>query len=456
MGYTKIFATIVIFVSLGFLFPLFFLYNYNFYFTFNLFLAWLIIVYCAIRLSFLSFLNQQRMLELTFWIFTYTWMGITPFLQVLTGKFPWNIRHTNNDVTTALIITLIGLFAYEIGRFTYKGKQSEESKSGKFYFRKPFYLITFLSLLLSVFIIQRNGGFASLFLSRIEVETVYQSKIALLINSNLSKVPLFVSLVIGLTMFKQFKVKNIVFLIVLFLLIITNIVISNPISNPRYWFGTVFLTICFIVFKWRKNSFLFWVVTTLSILLIIFPYADIFRYSTNDKINTVSIAEQLSLNGDYDAFQQLSNTVVYVREQGVVYGNQLLGALLFWVPRSIWISKPNGTGQIVGEYLGYGFTNLSSPLWAEGYINFGFIGVFFFFALYGFLTKKLQLMYINAKKRESFSFVLIFTPFLAAYQLFLLRGDLLNGIAYMSAYMLFSFIYGKLSKKQFNEHLEEN
>ncbi|MCK6259019.1 hypothetical protein LCY76_20825 [Fictibacillus sp. KIGAM418] len=227
-----------------------------------------------------------------------------------------------------------------------------------------------------------------------------------------------------------------------------NLVVSNPISNPRYLFGTVFFTICFMVFKWKKGSFINAMLSMLVLVLIVFPYADIFRNSTNAKMDIQNTTEQLVSNGDYDAFQQLLNTVKYVDLKGIENGKQLLGAILFWVPRALWVEKPDGSGKMVGEYLGYKFTNLSCPLWAEGYINFGFIGVISFFFFLGYLTNILEQKFIFSGKSRNFTFSLVWVPFLAAYQLFLLRGDLLNGIAYMSAFILFSIVYIKIGQKR--------
>lgn len=71
------------------------------------------------------------------------------------------------------------------------------------------------------------------------------------------------------------------------------------------------------------------------------------------------------LSGDFDSFSQITNTVEYVNEHGITSGNQLLGVLFFWVPRSIWPDKAIDTGTVLGEFKAYFFKNLSAPLWAE-------------------------------------------------------------------------------------------
>ena len=81
----------------------------------------------------------------------------------------------------------------------------------------------------------------------------------------------------------------------------------------------------------------------------------------------------------------------YVEEFGISWGNQLLGAILFFVPRSIWPSKPLGTGHtaIVALDQHY-FSNVSAPLIAEGYVNFGIVGVVLFALAAGWIFRKLD------------------------------------------------------------------
>jgi len=47
---------------------------------------------------------------------------------------------------------------------------------------------------------------------------------------------------------------------------------------------------------------------------------------------------------DFDSYQ---NFAIVFFEDFITYERQLLGALLFWVPRSIWPNKPIGSGAFV-------------------------------------------------------------------------------------------------------------
>ena len=61
-------------------------------------------------------------------------------------------------------------------------------------------------------------------------------------------------------------------------------------------------------------------------------------------------------------------------------GLQLIASLLFWVPRSMWLDKPTGSGDMMSyEFLirfhevYYG--NISFPIQAEAYLNFSIFGL---------------------------------------------------------------------------------
>ena len=131
----------------------------------------------------------------------------------------------------------------------------------------------------------------------------------------------------------------------------------------------------------------------------------------------------------YDAFANIMATIEYVAKFGYSYGYQLLSALLFFIPRSIWTSKPFSTGQVVGDYLieehNFEFNNLSNPLVSEGYINFGIIGVLIMAIVLSYFIVKL-LKWLNST--DSLKEIIAF--YFAIHLMFLLRGDFTNGFAY--------------------------
>ena len=155
----------------------------------------------------------------------------------------------------------------------------------------------------------------------------------------------------------------------------------------------------------------------------------------------------------YDAFANLNATIGYVYENGLSYGFQLLSALLFFVPRSIWVSKPLSTGQLIGEDLidnyGFNFSNLSNPLVSEAYINFGYLGIFFFAVIFSYvLVKMLHWLKSENELKKIMSF------YLAIHLLFLLRGDFTNGFSYYIGTLFGVLLIPKIVKVIVDEFLK--
>ena len=78
-------------------------------------------------------------------------------------------------------------------------------------------------------------------------------------------------------------------------------------------------------------------------------------------------------NVDFDAYSLFARTIEYVQQASITFGKQLLGTIFFIIPRALWQGKPEHSGVIVSAAQGQEFTNLSCPIMAEGYINFGFL-----------------------------------------------------------------------------------
>jgi hypothetical protein len=88
---------------------------------------------------------------------------------------------------------------------------------------------------------------------------------------------------------------------------------------------------------------------------------------------------QTLLSYDYDSFQILAYTFLTVDKIGTAKGMNIVGAFMFFVPRSWWPQKPEPTCFTIYDqmldYRSVGTNNLSTPLMAEGYYAFGWLGV---------------------------------------------------------------------------------
>jgi hypothetical protein len=443
LGSLTVLAPFVILVILG--------YASQLDFGMPTFLAALSTVYSGTRLTLLSIEGRKKLFSMTFWIFSYVWMGLVPLVQLSTGEFPWPGNYDEWIAAYALIIILVGYVAYDVGSWlgsSYYHKNGGRLLPYHFYLSKwRVYLLSLFAPVAALIAIQKLGG-ADVILNatRYSLDQVTNPEAvtpADRIWNTLQRIPAYIALLTTWLVWLNRKLlltrrwQKASHVAVLVLLLMLNLVVNNPILLNRYFLGTILFSFAVMTLGWNeRRSFGVWVVGLVFALVVLFPYADLFR-EENQSVTIVSVTSQFTSNGDYDAFQQIANTVMYVSADGITYGHQLLGAMFFWVPSAVWPDKPVGSGQVVAEHLGYTFTNLSSPLWAEAFINAGFVGVVAILLLYGLVTSLLQQSYVASTKAQGSLFIGGLVPILAGFQFFFLRGDLLNGIAYMVPMLVF-------------------
>ena len=123
-----------------------------------------------------------------------------------------------------------------------------------------------------------------------------------------------------------------------------------------------------------------------------------------------------------------------MKKFGFAWGRQILGALLFFVPRSIWPGKPEGTGHTTIVALEqFGFSNVSANLAVEGYVNVGLVGVVLFAVLVGMLARRVDSFYWRRRSCWEEKLGDILYPFVMFMFFFLMRGDMMSAWAYTFA-----------------------
>jgi hypothetical protein len=242
---------------------------------------------------------------------------------------------------------------------------------------------------------------------------------------------------------KDNKIKGNLINIILFLSLFTLLIIwfKNPFTEKRNALGPIYLSIIFLAIPKLFNTNLKTLSFLFFVMIIVFPLSAIITHSDATFIeiyyNPIILIQQMKGGGvsdafntlNYDAFGNIMATIDYVQKFGFSYGYQLLGGVLFFIPRAFWTTKPYSSGQVIGEHLindfGFGFSNLSNPLVSESFINFGWIGVLVFPVIlaYVFIQMIKWLQSKNyLKKTMAFYF--------AMHLIFLLRGDFTNGFSY--------------------------
>jgi hypothetical protein len=200
--------------------------------------------------------------------------------------------------------------------------------------------------------------------------------------------------------------------------------VANPVANARYTAGTVYLAVLtslgLVATRPRFRAVIAGFVVS---VILLFPLADAYRSTDTSPVQGIDPVAALT-TGDFDAFAQVVNTVQYVQEHGITYGYQALGPLVFWIPRDLWPQKPVDTGILIAESRGHAFTNLSAPLWAELFINGGWLLLVAGMVVFGMLVRRWDNRLVQRMRTYPTPGVL--SCILPFYLLIVLRGSLLQ------------------------------
>lgn len=221
--------------------------------------------------------------------------------------------------------------------------------------------------------------------------------------------------------------SKLVFLILLFIAIFT----CFPTAMPRFAAAALYLPFLLILFPIFKRKYLFNIVFILS-LLVIFPSLDLFRTFSDSTEIAPKLEFDMFEKGHFDSYQ---NFAIILSNNIITYGYQLLGVLFFWIPRTFWPYKPVGSGTYIAEKLNFSFDNVSANFFAEGYINFGYFGIFLFVLFMAFVTARADNFFWKDNKQQYNSLKSLIYLVSIGFIFFVLRGDLLSSVAYFIGFI---------------------
>jgi len=163
-------------------------------------------------------------------------------------------------------------------------------------------------------------------------------------------------------------------------------------------------------------------------MLFIFPILNLFRAQYIDLLREKDIVFfqfNMLLEGHFDNYQ---NFIRMVKGGVVTGGRQLLGVIFFFIPRQIWPGKPEHSGIVIADNLNLSYSNISVNFFAEGYINFGFIGILLFIIIIAFLNARMDNFFWKKCNGILFNNPLFTCLYLVIFgmEFFILRGALLG------------------------------
>lgn len=392
-------------------------------FFFNLLVATVFLV----RESF----SKPYSLVQVHWLFIIVFMCVAPCSQYLNGFVCWGHQLSDGDYITTNFLVSIWEICFVIGGFLSHRKQSSiklldmydlpVSKSAVNY-------STLLSLICTLVLI-KMVGFGNLF-ARSTYSLGLDQTAGLVADQLLRGIPVFVFVASWIRWIS--KRDCLPHVLIAFVLMLVS---AFPFGLSRYSMAVIYGGLCVFCLPVFRQKIGFFPIFFLLAFLVFFPASNAFRandFSLSTLLEAIASAivrvDKGFLSEDYDAYSMLYRAWSYVSTSGITFGYQLIGVLFFFIPRSIWPSKPVGSGYTIAKSQHQVFLNLSCPLPGEGLINFGLIGLMAFSIIGSYLVCKVDESLWSGISIKWFK---PFYPFLAMFVFFIMRGDMLSSCSYL-------------------------
>lgn len=185
----------------------------------------------------------------------------------------------------------------------------------------------------------------------------------------------------------SYKFNTLMFAVIGIVCFIIFFPINGTIS--RYLLFGTYLMILHALFERYNHKSIILIIAFLGFYYV-FPAFNFFKFHSIDEIGQFALGGFDSSFIDYDAYEMFVQSIHYVSKEGLLWGKNIITALLCFIPRKIWTGKLNQSGALVAGYYGTSFTNLSCPIYAEFYLAFGVLGIVFFSYLFARLVNFIE------------------------------------------------------------------
>lgn len=407
--------------------------------------------------------SQSRAFSIrfVFYFYCFSFMFCAGITQFATGKFCWEFRPATEEVQAANLYIILFLIIFSISNVKIFKEKNAQKKFSLLLHKQhrfkiiPFMLIEIVLLVCGLYAIIRGGGIKMLF-SRESFSAYSFSSIInnTAINQIVSAAITSSCIFCMVLSLNQLKIrKGIQSVLLVGMAAVAMFINVPPLAVPRFSFVCAYGGIFLYFSKWIKKGRRFAYILAFG-LLIVFPALNAFRFASG-KITLEMIQASMGkigdnfTNADYDSYTMLVYCLRYVNVYGITYGSQLLGALLFFVPRNIWGSKPMGSGSLIIKSLAPSYINqnVSCSFIGEGYLNWGGLGVCVFAFLLSKISKKADDLYWEKERYIDGCFKNIYS-YTALFSLFLFRGDLMSSTAFLTGMIVVTIFLSYLFREQ--------
>lgn len=346
-----------------------------------------------------------------FWIFQFIFLGLTP-LSIDWDPSPYFLNFEIKETRILGVIALVLVSNLLIGVLAtrHRSQKVKFSQNVDFnvLFKRTVLLRNSFFLLFPILVAIIGSGFL---FRRIRYSgSVDFGPLFYIAEALLYVLPVVIFLSYSLQLRTDSSGSNMKWMIIFGLILL---MLSNPFANARQ--NVLLLAIPVIYPRIRNSRFFAQVFCYLVILGSLFLTNPIDRYT--GKFLGFGF-KPVSRLGDYDAFSQLYFAIHLGQEGLFTPGKQLLGSLLFFVPRNLWSDKPIDSGVAIGIARNLRSTNLSCPWIAEAYVNGGIVLVLALSIAIGMAFRRLAY--------KDFSTTYLMQGFLCGVMFIVLRGSFLQ------------------------------
>ena len=401
------------------------------------------------------------------WVFFLFFFFLSPYLQFLFKQWPLNYSPTVPRMIRANLLIMLWSTLFHLTRkvqFSKGGDIFFDATSSEMHIKHPelfvfsessddnpskarLTLFLFISFVLVLYLVSRVG-LITLVSSRSGGYSAYQSSSSAESSLISNTVRNTISFTAFLNAYRfQKKRDNLSLLIISFALLMIG---CSPFGLPRFQVAAIYLTIIILLFpKWRYSSLS--IIGFIVFFMLVFPLINAYRYTEVGMldfktllIRTINNFQGEYLTANYDAYTIMLKMFDYVDENSYTYGRQLICAILFFIPRTVWPSKSVSTGALLQAASGAHSSayNVSSSLIVEGMIDFGIFGVILYCFLFSLICNRIdaKLAMPDRYSRATTIIQVLMPPLL----FFLLRGSLLSVWPFIASYLVVGFAMIKL------------
>jgi hypothetical protein len=212
--------------------------------------------------------------------------------------------------------------------------------------------------------------------------------------------------------------------------------VNYPLSLTRFILFERIIALLYMTFdlsKVRVKKYA--AVVAVASVFTLFPLIDYLGRGDVSQEFHLDPLSYMAEGGDLDGLQSTLNVYEMVQSEGLSWGYRLLGAILSYVPRDVWPTKPYSTGTSAAVSAGYDFTNLSAPLISEIYVDFGIVGVTIIPFFIGWIIIVLDRRAAILGRERGHILEKFFLGALIGYETIFLRGSLISIISQIYLYM---------------------